>query len=132
VNLNDDVLALLRQPSICYLATTMPDGSPQVTQTWVDTDGEHVLINSVEAHVKVKNIKHDPRVAVAVAAPDNPSRYVQIRGRVVSVSTDGAVEHIEMLAQKYCGKPYPWYGGRDQVRVVLVIAPEHISGKTRV
>jgi PPOX class probable F420-dependent enzyme len=131
MNLNNDALALLRQPSICYLATTMPDGSPQVTQTWVDTDGEHVLINSVETHVKVKNIKRDPRVAVAVAVPDNPSRYVQIRGRVVSVTTDGAVEHIEMLAQKYLGKPYPWFGGRDQVRVILVIAPDHISGMAR-
>src|SRR5690349_1483995 len=126
VNLNDDVLALLRQPSICYLATTMPDGSPQVTQIWVDTDGEHVLINSVETHVKVRNIKRDPRVVVAIAARDTPSRYVQIRGRVVSITTDGAVGHIEMLAQKYLGKPYPWYGGRDQVRVILVIAPEHI------
>ena len=131
MKLTDDVLALLRQPSICYLATTMPDGSPQVTQTWVDTDGEHVLINSVETYIKVKNIKRDPRVAVAIAERDNPSRYVQIRGRVVSVTTDGAVEHIEMLAQKYLGKPYPWYGGRDQVRVILVIAPEHISGRAR-
>ena len=131
MNLNDDVLALLRQPSICYLATTMPDGSPQVTQTWVDTDGEHVLINSVETHIKVKNIKRDPRVAVAIAERDNPSRYLQIRGRVVSVTTAGAVEHIEMLAQKYLGKPYPWYGGRDQVRVLLIIAPEHISGRAR-
>jgi PPOX class probable F420-dependent enzyme len=131
VNLNDDVLTLLRQPSICYLATSMPDGSPHITQTWVDTDGEHVLINSVETHVKVKNIAHDPRVAVAIATRDSPARYVQIRGRVVSVTTDGAVEHIEMLAQKYLGKPYPWYGGRDQVRVILIIAPEHISGRAR-
>src|SRR5919197_4628927 len=79
VKLTDDMLALLRQPSICYLATTMPDGSPQVTQTWVDRDGEHVLINSVETHVKVKNIARDPRVAVAIAARDSPSLYVQIR-----------------------------------------------------
>ena len=70
-------------------------------------------------------------MAVAIAERDNPSRYVQIRGRVVSVTTDGAVEHIEMLAQKYLGKPYPWYGGRDQVHVILIIAPEHISGRAR-
>jgi len=131
VKLTYEVLTLLRQPSICYLATSMSDGSPQVTQTWVDTDGEHVLINSVQTHVKVKNIARDPRVAVAIAAPDSPSRYVQIRGRVVSVTTDGAVEHIEMLAQKYLGKPYPWYGGHDQVRVILVIAPERVSGRAR-
>src|SRR5262245_50987296 len=74
VKLTEDELALLRRPSICYLATTMADGSPQVTQTWVDTDGKHVLINSVQSHVKIRNIARDPRVAVAVAERDDPSR----------------------------------------------------------
>jgi PPOX class probable F420-dependent enzyme len=128
VKLTEGLLALLRQPSTCYIATSMTDGSPQLTQTWVDTDGEHVLINSVQTHVKIRNIERDPRVAVAISAPDNPSRYIQVRGRVVSISTDGAVEHIEMLAQKYLGKPYPWFGGRDQVRVIIAIAPEKVSG----
>jgi PPOX class probable F420-dependent enzyme len=127
VKLTDDLLALLRQPSTCYLATAMADGSPQLTQTWVDTDGEHVLINSVQDYVKIRNIARDPRVAVAISARDKPSRYFQVRGRVVAVTTDGAVEHIELLAQKYLGKPYPWFGGRDQVRVIIVIAPEHVS-----
>jgi PPOX class probable F420-dependent enzyme len=127
VRLTEDVVALLRQPSPCYLATSMPDGSPQVTQVWVDTDGEHVLINSVQGHVKVSNIARDPRVAVAVSDPDNPSRYVQVRGRVREVTTEGAVDHIEMLAHRYLGTPYPWYGGRDQVRVLIVIEPERTS-----
>ena len=127
VTLTADVLALLRQPSLCFLATSMADGSPQVTQVWVDTDGEHVLINSVRGHVKVRNIARDPRVAVAIADPNTPSRYVQVRGRVLAVTTEGAVEHIEMLAQKYLGTPYPWFGGRDQVRVIIVIEPETIS-----
>jgi PPOX class probable F420-dependent enzyme len=105
----------------------MADGSPQVTQTWVDTDGEHVLINSVQGHVKTRNIERDPRVAVAISDPDNPSRYFQVRGRVLDVTTEGAVDHIEMLAQKYLGTPYPWFGGRDQVRVIFVIKPEKIS-----
>ena len=127
VKLTDELLALLRQPSSCYIATTMADCSPQLTQTWVDTDGEHVLINSVRGYLKLKNIERDPRVAVAIADPGNPSRYFQVRGRVVAVTTDGAVDHIEMLAQRYLGTPYPWYGGRDQVRVILVIEPEKIS-----
>lgn len=118
---------LLQQPSICYLATTMADGSPQMTQTWVDTDGEHVLINSVQGYVKIKNITRDPRVAIAISAPDNPSRYFQVRGRVVNVSTNGAAEHIEMLAQRYLGMSYPWYGGRTQERVIIVIEPEKVS-----
>ena len=127
MKLTEDLLALLRQPSICYIATSMADGSPQLTQTWVDTDGEHVLINSVQGYVKIRNIARDPRVAVVISAPDNPSRYFQVRGRVIDVTTDGAVDHIELLAQKYLGTPYPWYGGRDQVRVIIVIAPEKIS-----
>ena len=125
--LPEDLLALLRQPSLCYVATSMADGSPQVTQTWVDTDGEHVLINSVQGHVKVKNLARDPRVAVAISDLSTPSRYVQVRGRVVDITTEGAVAHIERLAQRYLGRPYPWYGGRDQVRVILTIAPETIS-----
>ena len=127
MTLTEDVIALLRQPSLCFLATSMADGSPQVTQTWGDTDGEHVLINSVQGHVKVRNIARDPRVAVAIADPESPSRYIQVRGRVREVTTEGAVEHIKKLAQKYLGTPYPWYGDRDQVRVIIVIEPERIS-----
>ena len=128
MQLSEDLLALLRKPSPCYLATSMRDGSPQVTQTWVDTDGTHVLINSVETHVKVKNIARDPRVAVAIADPDNSFRYFQVRGRVLEATKEGAVEHIEMLSQRYTGGPYAWYGGRDQMRVILVIEAESISG----
>ena len=127
MQLTEELLALLRQPSTCYIATSMADGSPQITQTWVDTDGEHVLINSVQGYVKIKNIARDPRVAVVISDPANPSRYFQVRGRVIDVTTNGAVDHIEMLAQKYLGTPYPWWGGRDQVRVIIVIAPEKVS-----
>ncbi len=122
-----DLLALLKEPSLAFFATTMADGSPQLTQVWVDTDGEHVLVNSVTTHVKVRNIERDPRVALTVADPDDPSNYFQVRGRVLETTTDGAVEHIEKLSLKYLGTPYPWYGGRDQVRVMLVIAPDHVS-----
>jgi len=128
MELSQDLLDLLRKPSTCYVATTMPDGSPQLTQTWVDTDGEHVLVNSVQGFLKVRNIERDPRVAVAVSDPDNPRRYFQVRGRVVDVTTDGAADHIERLSQKYLGTPYPWFGGRDQVRVTIVIEPEKVSG----
>ena len=125
--LPEPVRQLIEEPNFGHLATLMPDGSPQVTPVWVDTDGEHVLINSVQGHVKVGNIARDPRVAVAVADPNTPSRYVQVRGRVLAVTTEGALDHIEMLAQKYLGVPYPWYGGRDQVRVIIVIEPERMS-----
>ena len=131
MQLSDDALALLRRPSLCFLATTMANGSPQLTQTWVDTDGEHVLINTVQGFQKLRNIARNPRVAVAVADPESPSRYVQIRGRVISTTTEGGAEHIERLSQKYTDKPYTWYGGRDQVRVIVTIAPERVSGRAR-
>jgi len=104
----------------------MPDGSPQLTQTWVDTDGVHILINTVEGFQKVKNVRRDPRVAVAVSDPTNPSRYYSVRGKVSSVTSEGAREHIEQLAQRYLGTPYPWYGGRDQTRLILMIEPHKI------
>jgi PPOX class probable F420-dependent enzyme len=130
VNLPEGLIALLHQPSPCFLATVMPDGSPQMTQTWVDTDGEHVIINTVQGFQKVRNVDRDPRVAVTVSDPARPSRYYAIRGRVVNATTEGGAEHIEALAQRYLGAPYPWYGGRDQVRVILTISADkiHVMG----
>jgi PPOX class probable F420-dependent enzyme len=121
------LLALLEQPSPCFVATTMPDGSPQLTQTWVDTDGEHIVINTVQGFQKVRNMQRDPRVAVAVSDPANPSRYFHVRGEVVEITAEGGVEHIEKLARRYLGTPYPWYGGRDQVRLVVKIRPDKVS-----
>jgi PPOX class probable F420-dependent enzyme len=126
--LSEKLLKLLTEPSLCFLATTMPDGSPQLTETWVDTDGEHILINTVDGFQKLRNIARDPRVAVAVADSQDPTQYVQIRGKVLQTTTDGAVEHIEKLAQRYLGTPYPWYGGRDQKRVIVVIEADKIGG----
>jgi PPOX class probable F420-dependent enzyme len=123
VPLPENLATLLKDRAICYLATTMPDGSPQLTLTWADTDGEHILINSVVGHQKVRNIERDPRVSVALSDPADPTRYTQVRGSVVEVTTEGAVEHIETLAQRYTGRPYAWYGGRDQQRILLKIAP---------
>lgn len=128
MELSQDLLELLNRPSNCYIATTMTDGSPQLTQTWIDTDGQNVLINSVQGFLKVKNIERDPRVAIAVSDPDNPFRYFQVRGRVVDVTAEGGAEHIEKLSQKYLGGPYPWYGDRDQTRVIITIEAEKISG----
>lgn len=126
MDLPDGLLALLRLPSPCYVATTMPDGSPQLTQTWVDTDGVHVLVNTVQGFQKAKNVERDPRVALTVSDPANPSRYYEVRGRVVETTTRGGAEHIELLAQRYLGGPYPWFGGRDQTRLILTIAAENI------
>ena len=127
VELPKELLELLERPSICFLATLMPNGSPHLTQTWVDTDGTHILINTVQGHQKERNIARDPRVAVTVSDREQPRRYFQVRGRVVDVTTVGAAEHIDKLSMRYTGGPYPWYGGRDQVRVLLTIQADRIT-----
>jgi|SRR4051812_30808622 PPOX class probable F420-dependent enzyme len=130
MKLPPDLVALLRQPSLCYLSTIMADGSPQLTQTWIDTDGEQILINTVHGHRKVENIERDPRVTIAVSDPKQLARYFEIRGRVLSITTEGAVEHIEKLSQRYLGRAYPWFGGRDETRLILTIEANkvHVTG----
>ncbi|MFG6502809.1 PPOX class F420-dependent oxidoreductase [Microbacterium sp. P05] len=129
MTLPDALLDLLNKPSPCFLSTIMPDGSPQVTETWVGTDGENVIINTVVGFVKVRNVERDPRVALAIQDPANPFRYIQVRGRVISMTTEGGAENIDALSQKYTGRPYPWYGGRDQQRIILTISADKVSGE---
>ena len=119
--------ALLGEPASCQVATLMPDGSPHVTQVWVNTDGEHIFFNTFEGTQKLRNIRRDPRVAVNVVDPRNAWRLAHVRGRVEEVTTEGADDHIDALAHKYLGvDSYP-FRQPGQVRVKLAIAPEHIS-----
>jgi PPOX class probable F420-dependent enzyme len=118
---------LLQEPAYCQLATLMPDGSPQITQVWVDTDGEHVLINTSQGRQKERNVRRDPRVAVNVVDPANAWRIAMVRGRVVDVTTEGADQLIDQLAQKYLNvEAYPFRQPED-VRVILKILPEKIN-----
>ncbi|HEX9616649.1 MAG TPA: PPOX class F420-dependent oxidoreductase [Anaerolineales bacterium] len=119
--LSDEVRAF------AFLATTMEDGSPQVTPVWFNTDGEHILINSKQGRVKDENIRQRPNVALAIQDPDDPYRYLQIRGRVVEITTEGAREHIDHLAYKYTGdEQYKGFHPGD-VRVTYVIESESVS-----
>ena len=129
MDLPEELVALLREPAICFVTTLMPDGSPQITETWVDTDGKHVVINTVAGFQKVRNVGRDPRVALAIADPGRPSRHFTVRGRVLDVTGHGAAEHIDQLAQKYLGRPYPWFGGRDQVRLIMTIEADRVRSQ---
>lgn len=125
--LSPGLLKLLREKSYCQIATLMPDGSPQITEVWVDTDGEHILINTSASRQKTRNVRRDPRVAVNVMDPQNDHRLADIRGRVIDITTEGADDLIDRLAQKYIGQDkYPWRSPTEQ-RVTLVIQPEHIN-----
>jgi hypothetical protein len=84
-------------------------------------------VNSVQGYRKIENIARDPRVSIAVVDPEDRFSYAEVRGRVINVTTEGGAEHIEQLAQKYLGEPYPWWGGRDQIRVIITIAPERVT-----
>ena len=119
---------LLQEKQIAQVATVMRDGSPQVTPTWVDVepDGGHLLINTVDGWIKLKNVTRDPRVAVSVVDSQNPFRYVIVRGRVVEQDKARAEEHINFLARKYTGQDkYAWPRGPEQ-RVILRVRPEFV------
>ena len=122
--LSADALRLLGEgKNLAIIATIMPDGSPQATAVWVDTDGEHVRFNTAEGRVKTRNLRRAPRVAVAILNADNPYEQVTIRGRVVEFVHEGAVEHINSLSKKYVGADeFEGLDPHDQ-RVIVKIAP---------
>src|SRR5438445_10668380 len=102
--LPDSVKKLIEAKTFANVATLMPDGSPHVTQTWVDHDGDLVLINTIEGSQKHKNVLRNPRVALDICDPDNAFKVAVIRGRVKEVTFTGADELVDMLTQKYHGQ----------------------------
>lgn len=122
----EKVLDLFKKQAFANLGTIMSDGSPQVTPVWVDYDGKYVRFNSAVGRVKDRNVRRDPRVSLSILDPENPYRYLAIRGRVVEITQKGADDHINSLSQKYLGKAYP-YSQPGEVRVTYKIEPEKVS-----
>ena len=110
-----------------FLATLMKDGSPQLTPVWFDTDGTYILINSARGRVKDRNILRDQRVAFVIIDPTDPYRYIQIRGIVIEITTQGAREHIDRLSKKYTGRDKYSSGSVDEVRVTYKILPKSVN-----
>ena len=124
----DDYRDLFETDAFANFATVMPDGTPHVTPVWVDYDGEHVLVNTARGRQKVVNVEENPRVGLAVMDPEDPYRYVQIRGEVEEVTEDGAVDHINELAGRYMGvDEYPNLGNEQGPRVKIAIRPDHVT-----
>ena len=123
--LTPEQIQLIREPRLAQFVTLMPDGSPYIAPVWIDTDGEHVLVNTGEGRVKVRNLEQDPRVAVGTYDAANPfTRVLNIRGRVIEVSKKGAAAHIDDLSEKYTGhRPYPNHNP-DLARLIVKILPE--------
>jgi PPOX class probable F420-dependent enzyme len=118
---------LFEKKAFASLATLMPDGTPQVTPVWVDYDGKHLLINSARGRRKDKNMEQNPAVAVSIIDPDNPYRYLEVRGRVAEITEQGADEHIDRMAKKYLGKDKYPFRQPGEVRVLYKIEPLHTS-----
>lgn len=109
------------------LATLMPSGAPQVTPVWIDYDGENVIFNTAVGRQKDKNLQADGRVSLALTDPDNPYRYLEVRGKVVERTTDGADDHINKMAKKYLGQDVYPFRQPGEVRVMYKIKPEHTT-----
>ncbi|HMK31236.1 MAG TPA: PPOX class F420-dependent oxidoreductase [Terriglobales bacterium] len=119
---------LFRKRAFGSLGTLMPDGSPQVTPVWIDYDGTYVIFNSAKGRQKDRNVRRDPRVAIAVIDPENAYRYIEIRGRVVEITEEGADDHINKMAKKYLGKDIYPFRQPGEVRVIYKIEPLHVHG----
>ncbi len=118
---------LLTKKAFAHLATLMQDGSPQVTPVWFDFDGTHIRINSAKGRVKDKNMRRNGRVAIAIQDPENPYRYLALRGRVEEISETGADAHIDTLTKKYLGQDRYPYRQTGEVRVMYRIRPDRVS-----
>jgi PPOX class probable F420-dependent enzyme len=118
---------LFEKKAFASLATLMPDGSPQVTPVWVDVEGDLLIFNSAKGRQKDRNVRRDPRVALALVDPQNPYRYLEIRGRVVEITEQGAAAHIDKMAKKYLGADKYPYGQPGEVRVLYKVRPEHTT-----
>ncbi|MGC9542881.1 PPOX class F420-dependent oxidoreductase [Streptomyces sp. UG1] len=122
--LREEVRALAEGPNFAALTTLMPDGTPQTQIVWVAADGDHLLVNSEVERQKVRNLRRDPRATLMIWQRDNPYRFVEVRGRVVGETTgEAAREHIDELAVKYNGRPYP-PEDIGSPRIILQIAPQ--------
>ena len=126
-NIPDKYADLFQKKAFANLATLMPDGTPQVTPVWCDFDGIHVSINSARGRQKDKNIERNASVAMSIVDPDNPYRYLEVRGKVTEITEQGAEAHIDKMAKKYMGvDKYPYRNDKD-VRVIYKVTPTKTS-----
>ncbi len=125
--LSEEQKGIFSKKAFVHLATRMKDGSPQVSPVWVDTEGDHIVVNSAKGRLKDRNMRADPRVALSVIDPDNPYSAIMVRGRVVKITENGADAHIDKMAKKYLGQDQYPYRTPEEVRVLYYIEPERVG-----
>lgn len=119
-------LTLFEQPIIAMLATVMPDGRPQVNPVWCDFDGTHVRINSAAGRQKDKNLKERKLATVLLVDPDNVFFWVEVRGTVDEITTEGGDAHIDALAKKYLNADSYPFRNPAETRVIYKIRPDRV------
>ena len=118
---------LFERKAFANFATVMPDGTPQVTPVWVGYDGTHLLINTAKGRQKERNVRRNPKVGLSILDPDDPYRFVSVRGEVEDVTEEGAVDHINELTERYMDREeYPNLGEEGGPRVVVRIRPDRV------
>jgi PPOX class probable F420-dependent enzyme len=122
----DGIKDILNKPGYAHLATLMKDGSPQVTPVWCDFDGTHIRINTAKGRLKDKNMRRDKQVALSIQDPDNPYRYLAIRGDVDEITENGADGHIDSL-KNISAKTAILFAPPGRSRVIYKIRPEKVS-----
>ncbi len=125
--LDEDTIRLAKGKNLATVVTLMPDGQPQALLTWIDTDGENILINTEPQRQRGKNIRRDPRVTVLIHSADDPWDWSEVRGHVTeTIDGQKARDHIDELSRKYVGKDYANPIG-PQGRVIYVVAPDKVN-----
>ncbi len=123
----DDVRAMLKEPIFFHVATSNPDGSPQLSVVWADLDGDLIRFSTAEGRAKPRNLRRDPRIALSFTAPDNDYRNIVIYGRAVEIEQRG-MDLIDHMARKYLGiDKYQWHHP-GQVRVDIAMAVDRVTG----
>ncbi len=118
---------ILEKPGFAHVATIGPDGAPQSNPVWYEWDGSHLKFSQTTTRQKIRNIERTPRVAVSITDPDNPYRYIEIRGEVEVVEKDPEKAFIDKMAQKYLDKErYPWSSPEEE-RLVVKVRPDHVT-----
>ena len=125
--LDEDTVRLAQGKNLATVVTLMPDGQPQALLTWVDTDGEHLLVNTEPQRQRAKNVRRNPRITVLIHSDSDPWDWSEVRGRVVdTVGGSEAREHIDKLSRKYTGTAYQPPVGPEG-RVILKVAPDKVN-----
>jgi PPOX class probable F420-dependent enzyme len=119
-------LDLFEKRAFAHLATHLPNGAILVNPVWCDYDGTYVLVNSAEGRLKDRMMRRNPTVTLCISDPDNPYRYLEIRGTVREITTDGAEDHIDRMAQKYMGQETYPLRQPGEARVLYRIEPAKV------